>query len=354
MINVAFFCYNIDDSGGLERVLSLIANELSLKKNIKVTIISIYRKDSTFFSLHANINVIYIKCKSNYFSMIKQTRNILNIFEIDRLVIVDTLLSLICVPSCIGLNIKTFGWEHYSFYSNLINKKRLVARFLSILSLDNIIVLTERDAQSWSKLSFNESKIITIDNPAPFIIKEKTDKKNCNYALAIGRLRYEKGFDLLIQAWSMAKEKLPKSAKLIIVGEGEKKLELEDQIKSLNMTDCIAIKDFTKDIEKYYSNAKIYCLTSRTEALPMVLIEALCFSTPLLAFDCYTGPREIIENGYNGFIVEENNIELYAQYIVKLFTLNSNDFSNVSNNAYLSSKKYSMKNIISKWLYILE
>lgn len=354
MINVAFFCYNIDDSGGLERVLSLIANELSLKKSIKVTIISIYRKDSTFFSLNDDINVVYIKCKSNYFSIIKQTRTILNVFEIDRLVIVDTLLSLVCVPSCIGLNIKTFGWEHYSFYSNLINKKRLVARLLSKLSLDKIIVLTERDAQSWSKFSFNKNKIITIDNPSSFIVGEKTNKKKCNYALAIGRLRYEKGFDLLIEAWSMAKEKLPEHVKLIIVGEGEKKLELEEQIKSLHMADSIVIKNFTKDIEKYYSNAKIYCLTSRTEALPMVLIEALCFSTPLLAFDCYTGPREIIKDGYNGFIVEENNIELYAQHIVELFSLNSNDFSNFSHNAYLSSEKYSMKNIIGKWLYILE
>lgn len=354
MRKIAFFCYNIDDSGGLERVLSLIANNLADQNEIQVTIISFFNKKNRFFALSENIKVYYLDDNSDYYSTIKQTRKILKYQKIEKLIVVDTLMSLICLPASIGLNIKLFAWEHYSFYSNIVNRKRKVARFLGKVFFDKIVVLTERDRENWAKKFLRKNKFVVIENPSPFSLQIDKNKSDSKTALAIGRLRKEKGFDLLIEAWNLAKSKLPAEAKLLIVGEGEEQVNLEEKIAKLKLEDSITIIGFTRDVSKYYRDARIYCLSSRTEALPMVLIESLSFSIPLLAFDCYTGPKEIIKNGYNGFIVDENDIQSYSNKIIELFTLEPKDFSFLSHNAYLSSSKYSIENIIKEWLKLLE
>lgn len=354
MKKIAFFCYNIDDSGGLERVLSLIANNLADQNDIQVTIISFFNKKNRFFALSENIKVYYIDNNSNYYSTIKQTRKILKYQKIEKIIVVDTLMSLICLPASIGMNIKIFAWEHYSFYSNIVNRKRKIARFLVKVFFDKVVVLTERDRKNWAKKSLRKNKFLVIENPSPFSLQIDKNKSDSKTALAIGRLRKEKGFDLLIEAWALAKSSLPEEANLLIIGEGEEQDSLEKKIAQLKLEESITITGFKKDVSKHYKNARIYCLSSRTEALPMVLIESLSFSIPLLAFDCYTGPKEIIKNGYNGFIVEENDIQSYSNKIIELFTLEPKDFHYLSHNAYLSSSKYSIDNIIKEWLQLLE
>lgn len=354
MKNTAFFCYNIDESGGLERVTTLIANEIDNRNEGNVTVISLNGNGSTFFALNQNIKVHYISKDLNYYSAMKKIREILSIGKIDNVIVVDTLLALILLPSSVGLNLRTIGWEHYSFHSNVIGKKRLISRWMTKFFFDKVVVLTDRDRKNWTRTILDKSKIVTIENPSPFKVPEDFEKHNCIYALAVGRLRYEKGFDLLIDAWYLAEKKLPSNVKLIIVGEGDEKYKLEEKIRSLKLQESIIIENFTEDISSYYSKAKIYCLSSRTEALPMVLIEALSFSIPLLAFDCYTGPREIIKQGYNGFIVDENDIESYSEKIVYLFTVSDKDLADLSHNAYLSSLKYETSNIIEKWTNMLE
>ena len=354
MKKIAFFCYNIDDNGGLERALSLIASKLADKNDMQVIIISFFNKESKFFTLNERIKVYYLDKNSNYYSAIKQTRKILKHQKIKIFIVVDTLMSLIGLPASIGLNIQIFAWEHYSFYSNIVNRKHKVARLLVKFFFDKVIVLTERDRDNWAKQSLRKNKFVVIENPSPFSLEVDKNKSNSNTALAIGRLRKEKGFDLLIEAWALAKSKLPAEATLLIVGEGVEQDSLEKRIAQLNMKSSITITGFTRNVSKHYRNARIYCLSSRTEALPMVLIESLSFSIPLLAFDCYTGPKEIIKHGYNGFIVEENDIQSYSNKIIELFTLEPKDFCCLSYNAYLSSSKYSIDNIIKEWLKLLQ
>lgn len=354
MKNTAFFCYNIDETGGLERVTTVVANEIDNTNKSNVTIISLNGNKSTFFTLNQSIKIHYISKDLNHYSVMKKIREILISAKIDNVVVVDTMLAPILLSSSVGLNLKTVGWEHYSFHSNVIGKKRLISRWITKFFFDKVVVLTERDRKNWAKRVLDKSKIMVIENPSPFKVPEDFDKHNCTYALAIGRLRYEKGFDLLIDAWYLAEKKLPSNVKLIIVGEGEEKHKLKEKINSLKLQNSIIMKNFTEDISSYYSKARVYCLSSRTEALPMVLIEALSFSIPLLAFDCYTGPREIIKQGYNGFIIDENDIDSYSEKIVELFTISDKNLANLSHNAYLSSFKYEISNIIDKWNDMLE
>lgn len=350
MKKLAFFCYDITESGGIERMISLISNGLMQGFKYEIVIISLRKNDNIFFEINSSIKIYYLNC--SLFKSIFLLRNIITSNSIQYLITVDTLLSYISIPASFGLGIKKIGWEHYSFNSSLINLKRKIGRFISILFFNKIVLLSERDRINWIKFFKNKNKIIVISNPSPFNPPITNNKSN--YALAVGRLRYEKGFDRLLNIWSKAIDFIPSNSKLYIIGDGEEKKNLILQIDKLGLKDSVLIKDFTKNIEDYYRYSKVYCLTSRTEAMPMVLIEALSFSTPLIAMDCYTGPKEIIENGYNGYVVDESDYDDFSEKIISIFNLKPNDYSELSKNSYISSKKYSLDDVIILWNKLLK
>ncbi len=126
------------------------------------------------------------------------------------------------------------------------------------------------------------------------------------YILTVGRLVHVKGFDLLIEAYanSKAKNKLD----LIILGEGELRAELQALIDKKGLSDKVILKGSVDNPFAYYANADFYVLSSRNEGFPNILIEALACSCPCIAFDCKTGPNEIINHGENGLLVEAESV----------------------------------------------
>ncbi|MFP3339434.1 glycosyltransferase, partial [Micrococcus sp. SIMBA_131] len=90
--------------------------------------------------------------------------------------------------------------------------------------------------------------------------------------------------------------KLAPDWKLKIVGDGENKAELSTFILDNNLASSVELVGKTNNIEEYYNNAAIYCLSSRFEGFPMVLLETLSFGLPVVSFDCDTGPEEVLEN----------------------------------------------------------
>ena len=105
---------------------------------------------------------------------------------------------------------------------------------------------------------------------------------------------------------------------LIIVGDGILKKEIESKIKALNLQDSIILKPFTKQIEKEYLSASIYVMSSHWEGFPMVLLESASYGLAPISFDVKTGPSDIIENEKSGFLVEDNDLQGYADKLILL------------------------------------
>ena len=110
------------------------------------------------------------------------------------------------------------------------------------------------------------------------------------------------------------------SWQLVIVGDGPMKEQIESKIKAKNLQDTIILKPFTKDIESEYLNASIYAMTSHFEGFGMVLVEASSYALPCIAFDIAAGPSDIIESHTSGYLIQDNDIQDYAD---KLLTLMS-------------------------------
>ena len=115
-------------------------------------------------------------------------------------------------------------------------------------------------------------------------------------------------------------EKGLESWKLIIVGDGVMKEQIQAKILEKNLQDTITLKPFTKDIEKEYLNASIYAMTSHFEGFGMVLVEASSYALPCIAFDIAAGPSDIIESGVSGYLIEDNDLQDYADRLIELMS----------------------------------
>ncbi len=119
--------------------------------------------------------------------------------------------------------------------------------------------------------------------------------------MGMGRLTEQKDFPNLIQAFASLREQ--RACRLMILGEGELRGDLEALVKQLGLTDSVSLPGFVDSPFAYMSRAAVFALSSRWEGLPTVLIEAMACGTPVVSTDCPSGPREILEGGVWGRLV---------------------------------------------------
>jgi glycosyltransferase involved in cell wall biosynthesis len=134
--------------------------------------------------------------------------------------------------------------------------------------------------------------------------------------LAIGRLTKQKGFDILIRAFNEIKRQ--RSARLMILGEGEDRQTLTSIIKEYGLERDVKLPGFVSNPYPYLKNASMFVLSSRWEGLPTVLVEALYCETPIISTDCPSGPREILDNGSYGQLVPVDNIPSLVKAIISV------------------------------------
>ena len=147
--------------------------------------------------------------------------------------------------------------------------------------------------------------------------EQNSDNWQCvDYFIAVGRLVEQKGFDLLISAYAQALAQDPQLPDLAIVGEGEDKHQLSQLINQLGVQDKVILTGFTHNPYYPIKHAKALILSSRHEGMPTVLIEAIALDTPVIAFDCPTGPGEIVVSGKNGQLVSHLQVGELAQAIL--------------------------------------
>lgn len=112
----------------------------------------------------------------------------------------------------------------------------------------------------------------------------------------------------MVDAWGLLPPQLRREWKLLIIGDGEAKPLLEKKIEELGIGDSVELVGATNAVFSYFESVSVYCLSSRFEGLPMVLLEASAFRLPIVAFDCDTGPGELVEDNRNGMLVEAGEV----------------------------------------------
>jgi glycosyltransferase involved in cell wall biosynthesis len=200
------------------------------------------------------------------------------------------------------------------------------------------------------------TKVVTIPNfiPAKEHVEEFVSFNNRkNIALAVGRLSCEKGFLRLLDIWKIVQDKknADENYLLYIVGEGSERLTLEKKILTYDLQDSVkllGLKDnsYVKNLMK---ECKVYCMTSFTEAFPMVLLEAMENGLPQIAYNVRVGPRNLIINNTTGYLIDEENSKEYAAKILELFE-NEVLFNTLSSAGQKRSCDFSEETVIAEWI----
>lgn len=358
MKNICFLNGDMSRSGGTERVTSIIANELSKNDKFNVHVLSTTNESNTsFFELNEKIRQDRIlkdkqvNFKKHYFNVVKGIRQYIKKNDIDVLIDVDVISDLFSIPATRLTKTKLVSWEHFHFYENNGTKLRYVARKLSAKYSDKIITLTERDKNNYIENLNVHNKIQCIYNPITEIPKENCDI-SAKQIVSVGRLTYQKGFDMLCDVANKVLHNNPDWI-WIILGEGEDRQLIEKKIKEYGLEDRLILKGNVSNVDDYYKSSSIFVMTSRFEGLPMTLLEAKSYGLPIVSFNCLTGPSDIITNDFNGYLIEENNVEEMIYKINKVLK-NRNKLNEFSVKSKVDIDKFKIETILNKWRSVLE
>ena len=354
-MKVYFLINSLHTAGGTERMTATIANSLS-EKGYDIGIICLHRGENSFFKIEEKVSLYYINkaSKTNiylgYIHDVYKLHQILKKEKPNFLVDVCSAMSLISLPASALLTTKIITWEHFNASVNWNPITSPLARKLASLYSYKIVTLTETDKIVFEQ-KYNAKNVLCIKNPVTIKVEEPSPLLE-KTVLAIGRIEEQKGFDMLIDIWEKSYSK-SNGWVLKIVGTGSLQSSIEEQITRLGLNNTVKIEPPTHDVVALYRDASVYAMSSRFEGLPLVLIEAMSMGLPIVSFDCETGPRDIVKNNITGFLVEPNNVEIFAQKL-DLITENRDLLCEYSRNSILYSKDFSLEPILQEWLDLLK
>jgi len=350
-LKILFIVNNVQGKGGVERVLKDLANSLSFNYDYKIKIYSIlsdgYIED--LYTYDKKIEIIHLNKKkvidqSLFFTLKKELMK----NDHDYIVSCSTVITALAFLANIfnGNKSKIISWEHSQFNNISTSKKFL--RHMIYPFIYRVISQTQYDSQYYLK---KLCKAQAIPNPLGIEINETSHLKN-KKCIAIGRLEKEKGFDTLIKIVRNNKEKFD-GWEINIFGEGSLKESLNALIQESELEKIVSIHDFKNNISDEIVDSSILISTSITESFSMVLVEAMACGVPVISFDCPSGPREIIDDNKNGFLIKNFN---EVNYMDKLQILMDSESlrKEFGENGKSKALNFDIKKITSMWKEVLK
>lgn len=358
-INKYKICIVLDQlaTGGAERCAALLSIFFE-KNNCKVFHVVVVDKIEYDFAGEV-LNLGKLKNSSNNFfnrfkrfwvlKMFFTTRTFDYIidFRVKRFQIQEFCIAKFIYRSPLIVTIHNYMTELYfpknTFLANSIYKNA------KLITVSNLIA-------DKVKKSYNYNDVVTIYNPIDNSYFEQKANENFSvnyqYIIIVGRLTITKQFDSIILAFNNSKLK-NENIKLLILGNGEEKESLIKVISDLNLENEVILLDFQENPYKYMKNALFLVLASKHEGFPMVLIESLACGTPVISFECLSGPSEIITNNENGILVENQNFDKLT-LAMNLMIENKELYLHCKQNAKSSVEKFSIEKIGKQWLELMK
>lgn len=318
---------SINDAGGVARVLSAKTNYLIEKWGFEIHILTQNKGNSSlFYFFNPKIVLHDMILEGNKMNYLLNYKNELQKhckqINPDVIIVADNGLKAYLVPFFLD---KMTPLVFESHGSKFIAEQKQSEHVWSKLKMKFKLFIKEFGAKKYTRFvalsdeSLKEWRItngVVITNPLCDFPKKLSDQSS-KKVIAVGRHAYEKGFDNLLKIWKKVVEDYPDWV-LEIYGKSDEKFELRKLANNLNLTENIVFHEPVQNINDKYSEASFYLMTSRFEGFGMVLIEAMAAGLPCVAYDCPCGPRNIIDNEKNGFLIQNNNEKDYINAVKTL------------------------------------
>lgn len=350
----------LNNEGGVARVLSLKLNYLIEKFGYEIHVLTQNQGNfPLFYSFHEKIvfhDMILEGTIFNFFnSFRKSLKSKIQTIQPNVVVVCDNGLKAYTIPFILPDGIPIIFECHGSKF---IEEKPLKSDFISKIEsllkykfkdfaankFSNLVALSNENLKEW-----NVKNGLVIANPCWIqndIVADLKSKK----VIAVARNSYEKGLDRLLLIWEKLKKK---HSDWILEIYGDSITDLQPIVSDLGLHSSVILSEPVKDISEKYLASSLYIMTSRTEGFPMVLLEAMASGLPCVAYDCPSGPRAIIDEGMNGFLVEDGNLGSFVQKLESLIE-DENLRMKMGKNAKESVKKYEIDGIMQQWKTLFE
>lgn len=318
---------SINDAGGVARVLSAKTNYLIEKWGFEIHILTQNKGNSSlFYFFNPKIVLHDMILEGNKMNYLLNYKNELQKhckqINPDVIIVADNGLKAYLVPFFLDKKTPLVFESHGSkfiaeqkqsehVWSKLKMKFKLFIKEFGAKKYTRFVALSDESLKEW-----RITNGVVITNPLCDFPKKLSDQSS-KKVIAVGRHAYEKGFDNLLKIWKKVVEDYPDWV-LEIYGKSDEKFELRELAKNLNLTENIVFHEPVQNINDKYSEASFYLMTSRFEGFGMVLIEAMAAGLPCVAYDCPCGPRNIIDNEKNGFLIQNNNEKDYINAVKTL------------------------------------
>lgn len=342
--------------GGAERVMTVLANNLSQKEEYEIIFVTTYAREKEY-ALNDKIrryNLEKIPLKGNF--ICKNIKRIHNLREILKKEKPDILVSFMAEPNfrailaSIFLKNKVVISVRNDPYKEYPKALFLLAQILFRFA-DGCIFQTEDAKECFNKSIRRKSQIIL--NPVSEQFYSAKREEHVKNIIAVGRLEKQKNFELLIMAYSQIAKRYPEDY-LLIYGQGSRKEALEELIRKLGLEQRVFLMGSTNNVQDILKKAKIFVMSSDFEGLPNALMEAIAVGVPVISTDCPCGgPKMLIENKINGFLVPVGSKEKLA--LAMEIVLENDEIRSKFSKKNLEKREFFREQyVIEKWMDFLD
>lgn len=348
--------------GGAERALSTMANYWA-QQGRPVTLITFSPASEDHYQLHERVNrvslEIYWRSKSNLVRMRDAITRVVRIRRAIRRSQPDVVISFVdktnirVLMSLLGTGIPVIVSERTNPASWSIGWVWSLARKILYRRADAVVSQTQ-NVRQWLSQFVDPDRVVAIPNAVrvPPVQRKPGAANRAGIVVAMGRMSAEKGFDLLLQAWA-ALGRQRDGWRLLIIGDGPLRAELEAQASDLDVAESIEFAGLVEDPEALLVQADIYVLPSRIEGFPNALLEAMSLGLAAVSFDCDSGPRDIIRPDIDGLLVPAGDVAALSAAVGRLMS-DTAARERLGTAAQAVTERFSQDRIMLRWQALID
>lgn len=352
-------------AGGAERVVSIMANYWAEKGWHVVLLTMDNGEEPPFYNLNPSIvhhslgiegaSVSFIQGTLNNIKRVLVLRKAIRKSKPQAVISFMDRTNVLTILSVLGLNIPHIISERTDPALFHIGNEWNTLRGLFYPFADCLVVQTQSALAYFPDKVKNRARV--IPNPVPVVNKnnisgKKDSKQDQNFIIAVGRLSQEKGFNLLLRAFSIIAPRHPLWS-LIIWGEGPLRTELERLKEQLGLQGRVHFPGRTRQPFEKMMQADLFVLSSRYEGFPNALCEAMACGLPVISTNCPSGPGEIIRDGVDGVLVPSENVDALAIAMERLMA-DEAERKRLGSRAVEITARFGLEKVMRMWEAVLE
>ena len=316
--------------GGAERVVSVWASALA-EKGYDVSVI-VYSRLENEYPVNDNVSVYPIATSGkecNDISMMERLRRFrkaLKKLKPDVIISFLPIVQIYVALASVGLHIPRVETIRINPWRAEILASKFAKLWLWCFDSGNALILQSEDQKDFFKKSV-QKKSVVIPNPinSKYVENEKTSYDSASHRIvAAGRLTEQKNYTMMIDAIKMVKQEY-NDVLLEIYGQGNLENKLQEYVAERGLQNNVVLKGRSNELYNVYKDADLYVMSSDYEGMPNALAEAMACGLPCISTNCKTGPRDLIDNGETGYLVECGDAEGLAQKIKCVFSMSDNE-----------------------------